>query len=208
MVLQHKKEAIMNSKFIKTWVLKLLTYFAIIFMLATFGIMFLDWRINHHHKRDPRFACASWFKQVGLSLKQYAMDYEDFFPPQNNAKGLDKLRELGYLTEYRVYVCPGSNIEKGIKGAITEENSSYIYLGGFKEFQNPNIPLAFDKPNNHPDYVNVVFLDGHIMGYPTSASKSCEQIIIFLNKKHKYPEKLFKKLLYKARKIDNILPKK
>jgi prepilin-type processing-associated H-X9-DG protein len=199
------KEAVMNSKQIKTWLIKILTYFAIIFILTMFGIMFLNWRITHRHRRDPRFSCASWFKQIGISLKQYAMDYEDFFPPENNAQGLDKLRELGYLTEYRVYICPGSNLERGIKGPITEENCGYIYLGGFKEFQNPKIPLAFDKPNNHPDYINVVFLDGHIRGYPTSAAGSCEEIIIFLNNEHKYSPELFKKLLDKAKKIDSNL---
>jgi len=195
----------MNIKCMKRWFVKLLTYFAITFVFAILALMFLAWRVNRIHRRNPCFECASWFKQIGLSLKQYAMDYEDFFPPENNAKGLDKLRELDYLTEYRVYACPGSNIKKGLKGPITEASSSYIYLGGFKEFENPNIPLAFDKPKNHADYVNVVFLDGHIMGYPTSSSNSCEKIIIFLNKEYKYPEKLFKKLLRKAKNIDKTL---
>ena len=198
----------MNFKQIRIWLVKILVYLTIIFAFAVFGILFLEWRIRMNSKRDPRFTCASWFKQIGLSLKQYAMDYENFFPPEDNAQGLDKLRELGYLTEYRVFTCPGADMEPGTKGPLTEASCGYIYLGGFKDDESGDVPLAFDKPGNHPDYVNVIFVDGHIKGYPTSASGSCEKIIVFLNKEHKYPPELFKKLLDKAKKIDSALPEK
>jgi prepilin-type processing-associated H-X9-DG protein len=78
-------------------------------------------------------------------------------------------------------------------------------LGGFREGNGDNIPLAFDKYGNHTDYLNVLFMDGHVLGYPDAASGSCEDIIIFLNKEHKYPDKLFKQLLSKAKKIDHNL---
>ena len=167
-------------------------------------------RSSYHgsRRKTHSISCISNLKQIGLSLKQYAMDYDDFFPPGNNYQGLDKLRSLDYLTDYGVYVCPGTKTKRGGKGPLTEANCDYVYLGGSKEGESPSIPLAFDKSGNHIDYVNVLFLDGHVKGYPTSASNSCEKIIIFLNKEHKYPPKLFKKLLDKAKKIDSTLPPK
>ena len=163
---------------------------------------------RHSYKRARRISCTSNLKQIGLSLKQYAMDYSDFFPPGNNAKGLDILRETDYLTDYGVYSCPNSTTKKGTSGPITDLNCDYIYLGGSKESEAPNTPLAFDKPGNHSNYINVLYLDGHVRGHSIVSPASCENIIIFLNAEHKYPAKLFKKLLSKAKKIDSALPKK
>lgn len=152
-----------------------------------------------------RICCTSNLKQIGLSLKQYSMDYADFFPPENNAAGLEKLRSLDYLTDYGVYLCPQTRKSRGTSGPITDKICDYIYLGGSKEGENPDIPLAFDKPGNHTNYINVLFLDGHVKGYNVAGLKNCESIIIFLNSEHKYSPKLFKNLSDKAKKVDSTL---
>ncbi len=198
----HEKETVMNSKRKKNWLLRIIVFFAILFVVIVFLLPPLS---TGHDRHNPRLSCTYRLKQIGLSLKQYAMDYEYFFPLGNNAEGLEKLRATDYLTDYGCYVCPGTKTERGRKGSIIKENCDYIYLGGFKADNGDNIPLAFDKPDNHNDYFNVLFLDGHVVGYPTSASGSCEEIIIFLNNEHKYPDKLFKQLLSKAKKIDSNL---
>jgi len=133
------------------------------------------------------------------------MDYEDFFPPENNAQGLEHLRSQDYLTDYGVYVCPQTRHKRGKTGPLTDKICDYIYLGGSKEGENPDIPLAFDKPNNHTGYVNVLFLDGHVKGFYVSGLKNCESVIIFLQAQKKYSPKLFKKLSDKAKKIDGAL---
>lgn len=189
----------------KFWLLRILIFFAILLVIAAFLLPALNTVRDRHH---PSYSCFSNLKQIGLSLKQYAMDYADFFPPEDNAQGLENLRGLDYLMDYGVYVCPASITQRGTKGPITNQICGYIYLGGSKERDEPTIPLAFDKPGNHENYVNVLFLDGHVEGYPTSASNSCEKIILFLNKKYKYSPKLFKKLSDKAKKIDKTLLKK
>ena len=198
----------MNSKNIKIWLVKILTYSAIFFVISVFWLQPIN--TGHGHRRSPRLRCTSHLKQIGLSLKQYAMDYEDFFPPGNNAEGLEYLRKLDYLQDYNVYICPGLKMERQ-KGPITEANCDYVYFGGFMEGDsdetgNADTPLAFDKPGNHSDYVNVLFLDGHVKGYPVSGLNSCEKIIIFLNTEKKYPPKLFTKLLKKAKEIDSTSP--
>jgi prepilin-type processing-associated H-X9-DG protein len=158
------------------------------------------------HRPNRRIHCASNLKQIGLSLKQYSMDYADFFPPNNNAQGLEKLRSLDYLTDYGVYVCPETRTTKRTGTVpLSDKICDYIYLGGSKEGDDPTIPLAFDKPSNHTNYINVLFLDGHVMGYPVTGLTNCESVIIFLQAKNKYSPKLFKKLSDKAKKIDGTL---
>lgn len=156
--------------------------------------------------RPPHLHSLYDLKQIGLSLKQYAMDNEDFFPPDNNSRGLEKLRSMNYLSDYDCYICPGTKHKRG-QGPLKENNCSYIYLGGFKEGQNPKIPLAFDKPGNHKNFMTVLFIDGSTKRYSTTATKNCETIIIFLNKKYKYPRPLYERLLRKAQKIDIYLKK-
>ena len=178
----------------------------VVIFIVVFFMLFPGFRIQRGYRRSARISCTSNLKQIGLSLKQYAMDYNDFFPPENNSKGLDKLRELDYLTDYRVYTCPEKKYIRGKKGPITEANCGYVYLGGFKEGGYADTPLAFDKPHNHSDYFNVLYLDGHVRGY-SAVTGNCEDIINFLNVQHRYSPELLKKLLSKAKKIDAALPK-
>ena len=184
----------------KSWLLNVLVFFAAVFIIFVITLL----HNQNERRRRPGYRCISNLKQIGLGLKQYALDYNDFFPAEDNSKGLDKLRETEYLTDYGCYVCPGSGMARGLSGPITEDSCSYIYFGGFKERDGDYIPLAFDKPGNHADYVNVLYLDGHAKKYSIEAG-NCEEIIIFLNKEHKYPAKLYKQLLEKAKEIDTRL---
>lgn len=185
------------------WVITIIILVILMLIPALSGVFFGH---GGSRRRVRRISCTSNLKQIGLSLKQYAMDYDDFFPPENNAKGLDILRETDYLTDYGVYSCPSSTTKRGTTGPITELNCDYIYLGGSKEGEDSNTPLVFDKVKNHSNYINVLFLDGHVKGYSMVTPSSCENVIIFLNVEHRYPAKLFKKLLVKAKKIDSTLP--
>jgi prepilin-type processing-associated H-X9-DG protein len=172
--------------------------FAIIMILPALSNLFSPRR----HRRSSKIYCTSNLKQIGLALKQYAMDYEDYFPPENNSYGLDMLRELDYLTDYGVYVCPEKGTPRGTVGIINELNCDYIYIGGLKEGKDyADVPLAFDKPNNHKNYFNVLFLDGHVKGYPITV-KNCEDVIIYLHSKHKYKSSIYTHILSKAQEID------
>jgi len=119
---------------------------------------------------SPRIACTSNLKQIGLSLKQYAMDYDDWFPDKSGPLGFEKLRSIGYLTEHRVYSCPsckGPRVEGNQK--LNNKIVDYVYRSGLREnddFDKAKTPLAWDRPTNHENYGNVLFLDGHVTGFP------------------------------------------
>lgn len=180
-------------------------FFIILFCLAAVSAAFLlPPAKSDGRPRLPHLHSLYDLKQIGLSLKQYAADNADFFPPEDNAKGLELIRKLDYLADYDSYICPDTKKQRG-KGPLTENSCSYVYFGGFRDDRNPRIPLAFDKPGNHHNFMSVLFLDGSAKRYSTSAAGSCEKIIIFLNWKYQYPEKLFAALLRKARTIDSEL---
>ncbi len=163
---------------------------------------------GHVRVRARRISCVSNLKQIGLSLKQYAMDYNDCFPHQDGVGGLEQIRSNDYLTDYGVYTCPSTSTTNGSgTQPLSTTNCDYIYFGGFKEGNDPQIngfaetPLAMDIPGNHKEYLNVLFHDGHVMGYKCSA-KNSKEAIDFLHKKFKYTPEHYKILKDKAIKAD------
>ena len=150
--------------------------------------------LNSAREKAKRISCASNLKQIGLALKQYSMDYDDKFPEANGAAGLEVLRKNDYLTDTKVYVCPSSSLQAGKPGTpLTETTVSYIYLGGLTEKDSPDMPIAFDKPGNHKDYINVLFLDGHVQGFPIRGATP-EKVIDYVNSIYKYKPEEYRKL--------------
>ena len=126
-----------------------------------------------------RISCISNLKVIGIAMMQYSMD-NDYLPDKSGAEGLEQLRCNGYFSDYsdhRIYVCPTTRnpkVEDSKK--LTEKDVDYIYKGGFKhkyknignyynETDYSKIPVVWDKPTNHENYGNVLFLDGHVEGF-------------------------------------------
>ena len=101
--------------------------------------------LNSAREKARRVSCASNLKQMGLAMKQYAMDNKDNFPAGDNTAGFNELIKKEYLSDRKVYVCPSTSTVPAL-GDLTETNSSYIYLGGFKEGDNQDIPLVLTSP--------------------------------------------------------------
>jgi prepilin-type processing-associated H-X9-DG protein len=93
------------------------------------------------------------------------MDYDDCFPPQNGVDGLELLRKDYYLTDYKIYTCPDAKIIPCTSGPLIDSMVAYVYRGGLTETDSADSAICWDKPNNHKNYGNILFIDGHVQGF-------------------------------------------
>jgi prepilin-type processing-associated H-X9-DG protein len=94
------------------------------------------------------------------------MDYDDCFPPQSGAAGLELLRCNDYLSDYKMFTCPSSAVTPcSSPGGLADANISYVYRGGLTETDPADSAICWDKPNNHKNYGNILFIDGSVKGF-------------------------------------------
>ncbi len=158
--------------------------------------------INSGREKSRRIECASNLKQIGLALKQYALDNKNNFPAGDNVAGLGELVKKGYLSDLKTFTCPSDdNITPG--NVLSDENCSYVYLGGFSESPDyADCPLAFDIPGSHDGTLNVLYADGHVSSIDGKDVNTCVDLINRLNESNNYKPEVLKKLLDAATRVD------
>jgi prepilin-type processing-associated H-X9-DG protein len=135
-------------------------------------------------EKARRTNCASNMKQIGLSLRSYAIDYRNWFPdpyPPSTFStdtlepklAMDRLVALGYLTADLVYFCPSTVHDTRIDNDDHIVDPSHLYLvddvGPLSELvATRDSALVADRRSNHVDtkggskYGNILYGDGRV----------------------------------------------
>jgi prepilin-type processing-associated H-X9-DG protein len=123
--------------------------------------------ISVFREQGRRISCSSNLKSLGLALRMYSSDWHEQFPPMDGAAGLELLRSQGYCENHKMYTCPCTKTlcGQGYETFLAEDIVDYVYWGGYTEADDVAIPVMLDKPDNHRDYGNALFIDGHVSGF-------------------------------------------
>lgn len=171
--------------------IELLVVIAIIAILA--GMLLPA--LGAAREKARRINCAGNLKQISLSCKMYANDYNEYFPTTlasapalanitltNSVNPFNLMMTSKYLDAAKIYVCPsGLNTPSG-GTVITTKSFDYVY-GGDKQTESTigsdtwlvrdfggagyvTDTTAVQSPLNHSgDFGNFAFGDGHVSGF-------------------------------------------
>lgn len=119
-------------------------------------------------EKARQVSCASNLRKIGTSLRLYAGDAEEYFPPDDNAPGLGALLVTRQIKSAKVFLCPSSGTRMAPGEAFSDARLDYVYRGGLSERDaGAETGLAADRiaTPNHRNFGNVLFGDGHVEGF-------------------------------------------
>ncbi|OGV67291.1 MAG: hypothetical protein A3K19_30220 [Lentisphaerae bacterium RIFOXYB12_FULL_65_16] len=115
----------------------------------------------NRYEAARRAACASNLKTFGMILFRYADDNAGQFPPY--------LYQLRYSGLEGLLTCPSiATVVPDVTSSRADFRTDYVYESPGKladPRQAAAIPIAWDKPENHKVFGNVLFADGHVKGF-------------------------------------------
>ena len=120
--------------------------------------------IGKSRESAKRVKCMSNLKQIGLALRSYTIDADEWFP-----NDLNLLIKGAYLDDPKIYSCPSAGAEAAIVNNELDNNKGYLYIAEDDQINSisepeagANASLVSDKKGNHDDYGNVLFSAGHV----------------------------------------------
>jgi len=125
--------------------------------------------LSQAREKTRRVSCISNLKNIGVAIRSYAGSFEEEYPDGDNASGLHKLLDQGYVKTAKLFLCPSTTTRPVSASLLTDVSLDYVYKGGMTEKLNSRSEtgLAMDRYTtpNHKTYGTVLFGDGHAEGF-------------------------------------------
>ena len=124
----------------------------ILFIAAVLIGMFIPTTGCGSREKGYRSTCSANVRQIGLALKQYALDHNDMYPTGATSTAVfTSLTNGGYLSLGSIYVCRSSTNAAWTSGAFNAAHNSYSCVAssadgsiGLSDSVSPDTPLVFD----------------------------------------------------------------
>lgn len=130
---------------------------------------------------NPAYSRHGNLKQIGLALRLYRLDHEDFLPGRPGCEGLNQLIVGDYLTDRSIYFFHEDKRPRiRMDQLLGEENTSFAYIGAGLNSAHPqreHIPVVISKPWLVPGHLFVAYLDGHVISFDVPAFQSCVEAV-------------------------------
>ena len=186
---------------------KFFVYIFIISVIVIYIYCNLYPTINPADTAIRRSSCAHNMKVIGLALLMYGNSHQGNYPNINGDQGLEILITGKSIGNKQIFQCmkdATDSFKTKMYGHKFEEmgdefKPDYLYLGGFRENTQPEVPMLFDKIGNHEDYCNVLFSNRRIETFNLKYA-TYDELIEFINKQKHYPEKTIKTIKQKIQK--------
>lgn len=106
--------------------------------------------ISFAYSFAKKSTCGNILSALACTCKLYASDNDDIMAPS-----LDTLVETNYLSDRRIFLCPGQRHK--------EPYMDYDYFGAGQHYSalDSHCVILADRPGNHPGCVVIVFADTH-----------------------------------------------
>ena len=137
------------------------TLIAVVTTLALTSYIFFSPPVHNAQEKGTDLVCLSNIKQILLAARMYSGDSDGALPDQSGAGGFEILRKSGYLSDPQVFVCPLSGVRPEENGKpLSEDHVSYLYIGGFRENDDPEQEVIFCPC--HRNCIPVGCIDGTV----------------------------------------------